>query len=427
MTRPAPDGAASRVSAGRLAGDLDALGRIGRDDDGAVNRVCFTPAEEEAHGLVAGWMEDLGLDVSRDGFGNTVGTRPGRGGSGRAIAIGSHVDSVPRGGNYDGAVGVVGAIEAARALAEEGRVLVHDLRVVCFSAEEGARFGAPCLGSKAALGLLGPDDAQRLEDGRGVTLAEALEARGSSVEALGVADWVEGLDAFVELHIEQGRVLEDARQPIGVVDWIAGNRRLRMTLRGQTDHSGATPMPIRRDALVAAAAVVGDVDRLARRTRGLVGTVGEFTVHPNALTAVPGKVELSVDVRSADVVVQEETIEAVMEAAARHCAARGVDLEVDDVSSVAPVMLPSWLRRSLTDVARRFTPRPRVMTSGAGHDAAIMARRVPAGMVFIPCRGGVSHSPEEWASTDQIALGTQVLTAGVVELDGMLAGAGGRP
>ena len=412
---------ASTVSELEIRRMLDELGQIGREDNGAISRVCFTPEEEEGHALVASWLKELGLEVTRDGFGNTVGVLRGFGGTGRSVAIGSHVDSVPSGGNYDGAVGVIGALEAARAIAGAGVTLEHDLKVVCFTAEEGARFGMPCLGSKAALGLLTEGDAERLTDSRGVTLSSAVEARGGHSALLGPAPWVAGVEVFLELHIEQGRVLEESGQEIGIVDWIAGNRRLRLGMRGTTDHSGATPMPLRRDALVAAAGLVMDVDRLARRTRGLVGTVGEFAVVPGAMTAVAGSVDMSVDVRSADVMIQEDTILAVEDSAQSRATRQGVSLTVQDVSNVAPIMLPAWVRHSLTDVARRLTERPRVMTSGAGHDAAIMARQIPSGMIFLPCRGGVSHSPEEWASPRHIALGTTVMADAVVDLDRLLA------
>lgn len=402
---------------------IDQLGQVGNDGSGAISRVCFTPEEDEGHSLVASWMRDIGLDVSRDGFGNTVGVLRGSGNSGRSIAVGSHIDSVPQGGNFDGAVGVVGALQAVKSILQSGFQPVQDLKVVCFTAEEGARFGAPCLGSKAALGLLTDEDTERLSDPDGVTLAKALETRGGANVVAEPSPWVEGVEAFLELHIEQGRVLEDSRQEIGVVDWIAGNRRLRLRLSGTTDHSGATPMPIRRDALVVAAGLVTDVDCLARKKRGLVGTVGEFHVWPGAMTAVVGRVDMSIDVRSADVMIQEQTIRGVRESARGRASDQGVKLEVADVSNVAPIMLPVWLRKILTKSARRVTERPRVMTSGAGHDAAIMARKIPAGMVFIPCRGGISHSPAEWTSTRHIALGSQVLTDAVIELDQTLSSA----
>lgn len=406
---------------------LGELEQIGNDGTGAISRVCFTPEEDKGHALVASWMRDIGLDVTRDGFGNTVGVLRGIGDTGRSIALGSHIDSVPQGGNYDGAVGVVGALEAVRSISTSGVGLNQDLKVTCFTAEEGARFGTPCLGSKAALGLLTEEDVERLSDPHGVTLADVLEERGGSTAVAEPAPWTVGVEAFIELHIEQGRVLEDSRQEIGIVDWIAGNRRLRLGFRGTTDHSGATPMPLRRDALVAAAGVVTDVDRLARKRRGLVGTVGEFSVSPGAMTAVAGSVDMSIDVRSADVMIQEDTIQRAQESAWTRASEQGVALEVSDVSDVAPIMLPAWLRRILTDVARAVTETPRVMTSGAGHDAAIVARKIPAGMVFVPCRGGISHSPEEWASPRHIALGTDVLINAVLQLDQTLSDSADGP
>lgn len=229
-----------RVNALRLARSLGELGRVGRDPDGAINRVCLTPAERAAHDLVGEWMEEAGLEVERDAFGNTVGVRPGTG-RGPALAIGSHVDSVPVGGNYDGAAGVVAALEVVRALNDADVTTELPLKVVCFSAEEGARFGPPCLGSKAAIGLLDRAALHDLRDRDGTTLHEALAAAGSRPEdVVRPAAWVDDVGVFLELHIEQGRVLEAAGEQVGVVDWIAGNRRLRVRVDGQTDHSGAT-------------------------------------------------------------------------------------------------------------------------------------------------------------------------------------------
>lgn len=408
---------AVQVNALRVNRSLEELGKIGRDADGATSRVCVTPVERAAHDLLGEWLEQAGLRVERDAFGNTVATRPGRV-SGRAIALGSHADSVPHGGNYDGAVGVVGAVEVVRALNDADVVTDRDLKVVVFSAEEGARFGAPCLGSKAAVGLLSGQDVHELRDRDGTSLHDALVAVGSRPEeAVQPAPWVEDVAAFLELHIEQGRVLEAAGERVGVVDWVAGNRRLRISMEGQTDHSGATPMGLRRDALAAASEVVLEVERLARRARELVGTVGEFRVHPGAMTQVPGRVDLSIDVRSTDVVLQEQTIRRAIAAVEAQAVRRDIEVAVRDVSAVSPVLLPSWLRRVIADAGRRVAGTARSMTSGAGHDAAIMARRVHAGMVFIPCKGGISHSPAEWASPEDIATGTQVLADAVLAAD----------
>ncbi|MGH3762971.1 Zn-dependent hydrolase [Actinophytocola sp.] len=405
------------INADRLAASLDELGTIGRDHrDGSINRICVTPVERQAHDMMATWMTAVGLRVTRDAFGNTIGTRPGRG-AGGSIAIGSHLDSVPRGGNYDGAAGVVGALEVVRALDDADVRTEHDLTLVCFSAEEGARFGKPCLGSKAAVEGLG-DDELALSDRDGVSLRDALAAVGMRpLETTRPAPWTRDVAAFLELHIEQGRVLQEAGEDVGVVDCIAGNRRLRMRLRGQTDHSGATPMRLRRDALVAAAEVVVAVHRLVRRAEDLVGTVGELTVHPGAMTAVPGRVDLGVDVRGTDARVQERTIQQVIEAARAACRDHDVELEVDDVSDVPPVELSPWLRDVVAGAARRVTGRARVLTSGAGHDAGVTARRIPTSVIFIPCRDGVSHSPAEWAAPEHLATGTQVLAQAVLDVD----------
>lgn len=405
------------INADRLAESLDELGRIGRDHrDGSINRICVTPVERQAHDTMTKWMTAAGLRVQRDAFGNTIGTRPGRGDRG-SIAIGSHLDSVPRGGNFDGAAGVAGALEVVRALNDANVRTEHDLKLVCFSAEEGARFGKPCLGSKAAVEGLTHSELE-LADRDAVTLREALAAVGLRPrETTRPAPWIGDVSAFLELHIEQGRVLQEAGEDVGVVDCIAGNRRLRMRFLGQTDHSGATPMWLRRDALVAAAEVVVAVQRLARQGENLVGTVGELAVHPGAMTAVPGRVDLGVDVRGTDARVQERTIQQVIEAARTACADHGVELDIDDVSDVPPVDLSPWLRDVVAGAARRVTGRARILTSGAGHDAGVTARRIPTSVIFIPCRDGVSHSPAEWAEPEHLATGARVLAQAVIDVD----------
>lgn len=365
------------------------------------------------------------MEVTCDAFGNTIAVKPGRR-PGPAVGLGSHLDSVPNGGNFDGVAGVLTALEVIRAFNDDGVLLEHPLKLVIFAAEEGARFGTPCLGSRAAFGHLSANVVQTLSDRDGATLEHALAEMGFDPSlVLERQTWTEDLAAFLELHIEQGRVLEDAGEDIGVVDWIAGNRRLRMILEGQSDHSGATPMSLRRDALLGGAEVALYAEEQARRCHGVVATTGEFTVHPNTLTAVPGRIELGIDVRSADVVLQSRMAAKIEEAARATCDGRNLGLHVERVSDSAPTMLPVWLQRSLTAASRAVTGRSRIMTSGAGHDSQIVARTVPAGMIFIPCRAGVSHDPAEYASEAHLLLGTEVLSKAIIDLDDSLANAHG--
>ncbi|HLI27203.1 MAG TPA: Zn-dependent hydrolase [Chloroflexota bacterium] len=404
----------------RLANMLQRLSEIAGDGQGAVSRLAFTPDEREAHRVVAEWMADLGLAVHVDAFGNTMGTLPGLRADLPALGIGSHLDSVPQGGRFDGVVGVVAGLEVVRLLASNGRRLQHPLRVIAFAAEEGARFGEACLGSKAVTGLLQPGDLQRLRDADGITLAQAMQALDLDPRQLPSVRWgPRELAAFLELHIEQGRLLEGEGKAIGLVEAVAGNTRLRLHVRGRADHSGGTPMHLRRDALTAAAEIVLGVEQLARepRRRTTVATVGRLDVWPNSITTVPARVTFYVDVRDVDGDRQREAAQDILTLAQQVAARRGVGLEAEKLGDSSPVVLPLWLRQRVRDVCNRLGVPHRVLNSGAGHDAAILARLLPAAMLFVPSHQGLSHCPEEWTSIADIATGVRVLYHAVLALD----------
>ncbi len=406
----------------RIADALRQLGEIGGGAGGEVTRLAFTPADRRAHELVGEWMRAAGLTVRTDSFGNTIGEQSSSGAP--YLALGSHLDSVPNGGRYDGIVGVVGALEVARMLAATSATATHHpLRVVAFANEEGARFGEACLGSKAIAGLLTAADADRLTDANGVTLAAAMASVGFRADRMAEARWAEGeVAAFLELHIEQGRTLESEGVQVGLVDAIAGNTRLRCRIDGRADHSGATRMHERRDALAAASEIVLAVEGLANeRERGTtVATVGRLDVFPNSITTIPGVARLTIDVRDVDSDRQREAARDAIRLAEAICARRQVELQVEVISDTSPSILPLWLRRIAHGVCEGSQITRRVLSSGAGHDAQILARIVPAGMVFVPSREGLSHVPEEWTSVDDIAAGIRVLFRTLIALDRFL-------
>jgi len=403
----------------RIAEMLDAIAAISDAGEG-INRIAYTATERRAHALVAGWLRDLGARVSVDAVGNTLaefaGTDPTLG----ALGTGSHLDSVPEGGAFDGVAGVVAAIEVMRTLAEDGRRLRHPLRVIAFAAEEGARFGQACLGSKAAAGLLGTADAHELRDLDGISLADAMSGVGFDPERMGDAAWdPREWSAFVELHIEQGRVLETEAIGIGIVDVISGSTRLRMDLAGRPSHTGGTPMDLRADALAAAAEVVLLAERLANdaRHRGTRATVGQLTVKPNAVTTIPGHVRLTVDVRDVDSDRQRETARDIVREASDVCARRGIGMTMRVIGDISPVVLPVRLR-DITIRAAAALGRPyRVLVSGASHDAQMINDIIPSAMIFVPSRNGISHDCAEWTSSSQIADGADVLRASLELLD----------
>lgn len=396
-----------------VARRLRELSAIGRDPAGGWSRIGFTEPEREAHRLFASWAAEVGLQTVQDAIGNSYARRPGKGGQ---LMMGSHLDTVPLGGNFDGAAGVVAAIEAAAILARE--VLSHPLTVVGFSCEEGARFTVPCIGSRAIAGHLVASRLQALRDASGVSAYDAARACGLHPERLEEDVWPQGsVAAYLELHIEQGRVLEEADRRIGVVDTIAGSTRIEVFLAGHSDHSGATPMELRQDALVGAAEVIATVEKAARRSRTTVATVGRIDVSPNVVTIVPGEVRFTVDIRDIDPLRQREVAGEVLADVQRTASRRGLHADARLLHDQSPFVLHHWVREQLAAAADELHVGYRVMPSGAGHDAGFVSMVAPVGMLFVPSRGGISHAPDEWSEAEDIALGAVVLANAVRRID----------
>jgi allantoate deiminase len=409
----ATEAAGRGADASRIRARLAELGAIGAQPGGGVTRLAYTDLEREAHRRFADWARAEGASVEVDAAGNSVATY--REGS-PYFLIGSHLDTVPRGGRYDGAAGVVAGLEVANTLAD----LNHGVRVVAFAAEEGARFGRPTLGSSLAAGLLGETELGRLLDSDGVPLVAAAEHLGLSPSRCPA--WIgDGVACFYEVHIEQGRRLEAGAVRLGLVDAIAGSVRLRMEITGRSDHSGATPMRMRADALAAAAELVLDVEEIGRRLRSTVATVGRIQVTPNSVTTIPGTVTLWVDLRDVDPDQQRRGARRVLTSCDAIADRRQLRIAHEVLSEQPPIVLAAWPRAILEETCRARSVAHRVLASGAGHDAAVVARRAPSAMLFIPCTDGISHSPREQASPDDIALAGDVLRAGIERTDAILA------
>ncbi|GAB0105192.1 Zn-dependent hydrolase [Nocardia sp. JMUB6875] len=383
-----------------------------------VTRLAWTPTERRAHDLVAGWYRDLGLRVWTDAVGNTLAELPGR--RAAALGTGSHLDSVPRGGRFDGIAGVVAGVEVARLLVENAVPLEHSVRFVAFTAEEGARFGQACLGSKAVAGLLDESALTTLRDADGVSVAQAMRQVGLDPTRLAEArwsarDWV----AFLELHVEQGSVLESAGIPVGVVDLVSGSTRLALEVHGRATHSGSTPMALRADALAATAEIVLLAESIATdaRHRGTRATVGVLRVEPGSLTTIPGRTSFTLDIRDVDSDRQRATINEILSRATEICDRRGVALTARPIGDSSPVVLPIRLRRAVARACADAGLPYRVLNSGASHDCQMVNRVVPAALLFVPSRGGLSHVPEEWTEPDDLAVGTRVLLHALLDLD----------
>lgn len=390
---------------------FDGIARFGRGERG-FNRLVFSDADWAACDYFAGLMREAGLAVRTDAWGNLIGRVEGEVPDAPAVATGSHLDTVPEGGNYDGGVGSVAGLGAIMRLKARGP-LRHPLELLVFRGEESSRFGIHTMGSKAMSGLASAEAWRTLKDRDGTPLPQVLAARGLDLARLPEAVRKPGeLKAFVEVHIEQCFVLEEAGVPIGVVEAIAAPIRLKLTVEGTASHSGATPMGKRRDALVTAAHLVLAVEAEAKKRaeRRIVGTVGILKTHPGALNVVPGRAELWVDVRGIDEASLAETAAAIGAAAERIAGREGTRVAVEPISSDAPVPMDPAVVAAIETACRRLGVPYRRMPSGAGHDAMNMARIAPAGMIFIPCRGGISHNPDEYAAPADIVRGMDVLT-----------------
>lgn len=396
------------ADAAQIAGFLGELGQIGRDERGGWSRLAFSPDERQAHELFRSRLESYGLNTWVDAAGNSYGELAGSE-ERPALMSGSHLDTVYQGGNFDGAVGVAAAVELTRLAAQDGG-LSHPLRVVAFASEEGARFGAPCIGSRLATGAYDASTLKALSDRDGVTAFDAASESGIAVDDVGSARWdFADVGCFVEIHIEQGRVLLARDRGLGVVHSIGGSTRVELTLEGRADHSGATPMWLRQDALAASAELVLATERRAREHATTVATVGRLDVTPNSMTTVPGQVVLALDVRDIDSERQRELAEAILDDAVRICGGREITLSARELSDQSPVVLHGTVQTLLASAAARLDTPFITQPSGASHDAAHLAKHVPTGMLFVPCRDGISHSPIEHAEPDQIAVAVDVL------------------
>ena len=403
----------------RLWRRISDLGEIGSQDEGGVTRLSFTDEERAAKDIVVSYMKEAGLSVREDAAGNLFGRREGRNPDSPSVLIGSHVDSVYNGGNFDGPLGVLAGIEVLHAMEEQGIETEHPVEVVAFTDEEGARFSFGMIGSRALAGRLTPEDLTEHDDGGGVSIAEAMRAYGLDPERIGEAARPAGsVKAYVELHIEQGRVLENEDLPAGVVTGIAGPVWLRFSIEGETGHAGATPMSLRRDALAASAEIMGLIEAEASGTGTSVGTVGQLSLEPGGINIIPGRVEFSLDLRDIDEEVRDGVETRILEGAKDICRRRGVELEIETLQRLAPAPCSELVRDAAAGACERVGIRAHALPSGAGHDGMQLTELCPMGMIFVRSRDGVSHSPDEWSSREDCAKGSHVLYWTVLDLAG---------
>ena len=408
------------INAERLWRRIEELGAI-TEQGKPYTRRSFSSLHRQGREWLRGQFQEAGLDIRVDAGGNLIGRLPGEDSSLPRLGSGSHTDTVPAGGRFDGIAGVLAALEVAHAYQDQGVRLKRDFEVIDFLAEEPSEYGLSRVGSRALTGDL---SAAMLayECPAGTTLAEGLAEVGGDPAALDLPLLRKGeFAAFVELHIEQGPVLEKESLPIGIVTNIVGITRMDLSFSGQADHSGTTPMHIRKDALVAAARTVSVADEQARawldRPEYVVATVGKLDVEPNGANVVPGRVDMTLEVRSSSDSVAQSIVERVCEAGQAAANQLGVAFASIPMSFSPAAACDAGVQQAIEAACRQAGTRCKFMASGAGHDAACMTKLCPAGMIFIPCLNGRSHCPEEWASKEQLAIGAQTLHDAIQLLD----------
>ena len=404
-----------RINRKRLEESMEALGRIGATAKGGLNRVALTDDDRRGRDLLVGWMREAGLSVTVDQMGNIFGQRAG--GDGRPpVLMGSHADSVPTGGKYDGQLGVLCALETIRTLNDRKIETRHPVAMAIFTNEEGARFQPAMIGSGVMAGKIPLEDAYNARDRDGLRLGDELERIGY----LGPEPCIpRPLRAYLELHIEQGPILEEERLPVGVVEGIVAIAWSRVTLTGVQDHAGPTPMRIRHDALVAAADIIRGVREIPRKIGGdMVSTVGRLDVTPNIPNAIPGRVSMSIDLRAPDehhITRGLGLVDRLVKEAAK---AEDVTYQLEHYWRVPRTRFALEVVDAIEAAVRSLGCGHRRILSGAGHDAQYMAAICPTGMIFVPSRDGRSHCEEEFTPMDDIEHGANTLLLAASALAG---------
>jgi N-carbamoyl-L-amino-acid hydrolase len=395
----------------RLMGQLEQLAAFSDAPPPAITRVVFTETDLQARVFLKRLCGEAGLSVREDPVGNLFARWTGDDAALPAIGTGSHTDAIPFSGRYDGTVGVLGALEAIQALRESGFRPRRSIELIMFTSEEPTRFGIGCLGSRLMAGSLTPAAAAVLKDNGGASLEEVRCQAGFTGPLEEVRMQRDHYHAFVELHIEQGPILEREGIAIGAVTSIAAPAALRVRFVGEGGHAGAVLMPDRKDALCAAAEVILAVESAALASGRLdtVATTGVCQVHPGAVNSIPGLVTLEIDMRDTDLAARDQVVQRVRDAIAKTGGRRGLRAEIDLLNADAPASAGAQVLTAIQEACRQLQYQCKPMVSRAYHDTLFMSRLCPAGMIFIPCKDGVSHRPDEFSSAEDIARGVKVL------------------
>jgi ureidoglycolate amidohydrolase len=395
----------------RLLSEIEALASFSDAEAPAVTRIVFTATDLKARAWLQARCEEAGLALHHDAVGNTFARWNGSDPAAPVVGTGSHIDAIPNAGKYDGVVGVLGALEAIRALQQSGFHPTHSIELLVFTAEEPTRFGIGCLGSRLLSGTLSPDAARKLTDQSGATLEVIRRDAGFAGELEQVKLPNSYYQAFIELHIEQGPLLEKRQIPLGTVTKIAAPASLRVLIEGSGGHAGAVLMPDRHDALCAAAELILAVENAARSSGAVdtVATVGICDVFPAAVNSIPSRVSLSVDVRDTDLQRRDDVVQTIETSCRSIAAERQVSIHSELLNADPPAECDPTIIEALSQACRKHQLNFLPMVSRAYHDSLFIARIAPVAMLFIPCRNGYSHRPDEYAAPEDIARGTLIL------------------
>jgi N-carbamoyl-L-amino-acid hydrolase len=407
-----------QINRDRLVADLETLASFSDDTPPGISRLVFAGADQKSRVWLKSQCSDAGLAVREDAVGNMfarwVGARPQL----AAVGTGSHIDAIPHSGKFDGTVGVLGGLEAIRALQQSGFEPQRSIELLLFTSEEPTRFGLGCLGSRMLSGGLNSDADTRLKDAEGNTLAQLRAAAGfqGSLDQVRLPEGYYA--AFVELHIEQGPLLEKEGLPLGIVTSIAAPAALRISIEGEGGHAGGVLMPDRKDAFCGAAEIVLAVEERARATGSIdtCGTVGKCQIYPGAVNSIPSRVEMDVDIRDTDEQRRNRVLREIEQACSEVAARRKLHIRVTPINADAPATCAPRVINALVEAAEENGLPYKKMVSRAYHDSLFMARIAPVGMVFIPCRGGVSHRPDEYSAPEEIETGAKVLASTLARL-----------
>ena len=407
-----------RINAAQLSAELEQLSLFSEAAKPAVTRVLYSPQDQQARAWLKGLTLEAGLLWREDALGNSFIRLEGNDPSLAAVGTGSHIDAIPFSGMFDGTVGVLGGLEVLRAIQSAGIQPRRALEVILFTAEEPTRFGLGCLGSRAMAGTITVEQMQVLHDPDGNDL-ETLRAQAGFTGPLESVRLEQGhYSAFIELHIEQGPLLEQENIPIGLVTAIAAPASFFVHLEGEGGHAGARLMPGRRDALLAASEITLEVERAALAAGAIdaVGTTGICEVRPGAINSIPSRVRLGIDMRDIDGARRDQTVNRVLEAIKEISARRNVNARVEMLNADPPASSSQDVLEAARTACKDMNLKPKEMVSRAYHDTLFMARLCPISMIFIPCKGGISHRPDEFSSPEDIARGVEVLARTMLDL-----------